>query len=59
MAKTKKVEWHQIGVVGVDSGQVMLCDPCYLDSQWKRSRKNEILEIHDVYSDTKTGKPRR
>lgn len=26
----------QAGVVGVDSGQVMICDPCYIDSQWKR-----------------------
>jgi len=46
--KKKKTEWRQIGVVGVDSGQVLLCDPCYLDSQWRRSRKNEILEVHDV-----------
>lgn len=25
----------EIGVVGVDSGQVLICDPCYIDSQWK------------------------
>jgi hypothetical protein len=24
----------QIGVVGVDSGQVVICDPCYIDSEW-------------------------
>lgn len=23
-----------IGQVGVDSGQLMICDPCYIDSQW-------------------------
>ena len=23
-----------IGHVGVDSGQLLLCDPCYIDSQW-------------------------
>lgn len=30
----------EIGVVGVDSGQVIICDPCYIDSHWK----NEELE---------------
>lgn len=25
-----------IGVVGVDSGQLMICDPCYIDSNWER-----------------------
>jgi hypothetical protein len=25
----------QIGVVGVDSGQILVCDPCYIDSEWK------------------------
>lgn len=25
----------EIGVVGVDSGQIVICDPCYIDSQWK------------------------
>ena len=24
----------QIGIVGVDSGQILICDPCYVDSQW-------------------------
>lgn len=28
MARKK---WKEIGVVGVDSGQLMICDPCYLD----------------------------
>lgn len=27
-------EWKKIGAVGVDSGQLMVCDPCYL-SRWK------------------------
>ena len=30
--KRKKV---QIGVVGVDSGQLLVCDPCYILSEWK------------------------
>jgi len=25
----------QIGVVGVDSGQLIICDPCYIDDSWK------------------------
>jgi hypothetical protein len=25
----------QIGEVGVDSGQILVCDPCYIDSEWK------------------------
>ena len=24
-----------IGEVGVDSGQILVCDPCYIDSEWK------------------------
>jgi hypothetical protein len=38
-----------IGHVGVDSGQLLLCDPCYIDSQWEieefnitRTYKNKI-----------------
>lgn len=26
----------KIGVVGVDSGQVLICDPCYIDSEWQK-----------------------
>jgi hypothetical protein len=25
-----------IGYVGVDSGQLIVCDPCYIDSQWEK-----------------------
>lgn len=31
-----------IGHVGVDSGQLLLCDPCYIDSEWKKE------PFHDV-----------
>ena len=27
--------WEKIGVVGVDSGQLLVCDPCYIDSDWE------------------------
>ena len=26
--------WEFVGVVGVDSGQLMVCDPCYLEKEW-------------------------
>ena len=25
-----------LGYVGVDSGQLMICDPCYIDSEWEK-----------------------
>jgi hypothetical protein len=31
-----------IGHVGVDSGQLMLCDPCYIDSQWEKEDFEDI-----------------
>lgn len=37
-SKTKKtkVVWEKVGEVGVDSGQLVVCDPCYIDDQWER-----------------------
>jgi hypothetical protein len=32
----------QIGVVGVDSGQLVLCDPCYIDSEWEKEMFKDI-----------------
>jgi|LSQX01.1.fsa_nt_gb hypothetical protein len=29
----------RIGVVGVDSGQLLLIDPCYIDNEWEREGK--------------------
>jgi len=37
MSKTIKKE---IGVVGVDSGQLLVCDPCYL-SDWDNTESND------------------
>lgn len=31
-----------IGQVGVDSGQLLLCDPCYIDSQWTDDQFQDI-----------------
>ncbi|SDH21607.1 hypothetical protein SAMN04515691_2724 [Leifsonia sp. 98AMF] len=33
---SKRVEVVYIGEVGVDSGQLMVTDPCYIDQEWKR-----------------------
>lgn len=30
------MEKELIGHVGVDSGQLLLCDPCYIDSEWEK-----------------------
>ena len=32
MRTKKKSEWKLLGTFGVDSGQVMIVDPCYLDT---------------------------
>jgi hypothetical protein len=40
-----------IGHVGVDSGQLLLCDPCYIDSEWV----NEDFEDIRVYRHKITG----
>jgi len=41
-----------IGHVGVDSGQLLLCDPCYIDSQWEK----EDFEDFRTYQHKDTGK---
>ena len=41
-----------IGHVGVDSGQLLLCDPCYIDSQWEK----EDFEDFRTYLHKDTGK---
>lgn len=40
-----------IGHVGVDSGQLLLCDPCYIDSQWVK----EDFEDFRAYQHKDTG----
>jgi Protein of unknown function (DUF4241) len=50
MPKSKTV---QIGVVGVDSGQLLVCDPCYLGSEWQAEKPGTRLNIGKVYQDIK------
>ena len=37
-----------IGVVGVDSGQLMICDPCYMDSEWQEREFLDIRRYEDA-----------
>jgi hypothetical protein len=41
-----KGKWVEIGQVAVDSGQLMICDPCYIDSVWKESPFVDIRPEH-------------
>ena len=36
-------EWVKIGVVGVDSGQLLICDPVYIDAQWTRDDNPKFI----------------
>jgi len=36
-----------LGKVGVDSGQLMVCDPCYIDSQWQKEGFEDIRIYKD------------
>ena len=40
-----------IGQVGVDSGQLLMCDPCYIDSEWSKEEFTDI-RIYE-HKDTK------
>jgi hypothetical protein len=57
-----KDEWVEIGVVGVDSGQLMVCDPCYIESDWKHGwvkyeDKLRVVSTEELIpSPRKTGK---
>jgi hypothetical protein len=42
------MEMKLIGHVGVDSGQLLLCDPCYIDSEWKQEDFDDIRKYKHV-----------
>jgi len=48
----ENVKEFLIGHVGVDSGQLMICDPCYIDSEWE----NEDFEDVRIYKNEVTSK---
>lgn len=39
-------EWIDAGVVGVDSGQLLITDPCYLDGLWVNEQMNVPRTVH-------------
>lgn len=43
---TKKV----IGHVGVDSGQLLLCDPCYIESEWKKEDFDDLRKYQHKHT---------
>lgn len=44
-------EIEEMGEVAVDSGQLMITDPCYIDSEWR----DDELELLRLYKDKVTG----
>jgi hypothetical protein len=34
-----------IGHIGVDSGQMLLCDPCYIDSMWEKKDTKDFSDL--------------
>ena len=45
-----KLEIEEMGVVAVDSGQLMITDPCYIDSEWKKEEFEDERLLQDVKS---------
>jgi hypothetical protein len=43
----KNIEVVYIGEVGVDSGQLMVTDPCYIDQEWRRQKFSLVRETTD------------
>jgi hypothetical protein len=45
-----KIEIIKIGEVNVDSGQLMICDPAYIDAHWKKPDSGTFADhAHPVY----------
>jgi hypothetical protein len=41
---------ERIGMVAVDAGMLMVCDPCYIDSHWKRHPFDDVRRYRDTTS---------
>jgi len=52
-------DWIKIGVVGVDSGQLIICDPCYIDSEWKKEEFSDQMDCFFVFPDGREEKVER
>lgn len=44
-----ETEIVKVGTVGVDSGQLMICDPCYIDSEWQTHESEDTDHAHDIF----------
>lgn len=44
-------EVEEIGLVAVDSGQLMITDPCYIDSEWQVQEFEDIRLLKDTETD--------
>lgn len=44
-------EIEEMGFVAVDSGQLMITDPCYIDSEWQNHPYQDIRLLRDVQTD--------
>ncbi len=54
MLKKKENDFKQIGVVGVDSGTILLGDPCYWlsNKDWKKEVLNPNFDLsREIYYD--------
>jgi hypothetical protein len=54
--KKFKTRIVKLGEVGVDSGQLMICDPCYLDEFINPDNEGKDDHAHTIYKHVKTGK---
>lgn len=45
----------KIGVVGVDSGQLVICDPCYIDHEGEGKELNDYRHLMDLRAKTGGG----
>jgi len=55
----KPVETVRLGEVGVDSGQLMICDPCYIASEWRDNQKVPSPDYFDTEKNKKVISPRK
>ncbi len=44
---SKNQQEKHIGKVGVDSGQLLICDPCYIDSEWMKEDFINLQRFRD------------
>lgn len=44
-----------LGQVGVNSGQLMICDPCYLDDFKRESETGKLPSLHKIYKHHEDG----